>query len=1285
MKQIHKLFAVSILFILIFFCSSTHSALLNLATGPILLSSSSTANVFFILDDSGSMDWEMLMASSLWEACAYDPNVGLYNTLPCGSQAFDGIQRGYGGLGYRNFVYVYRNSDNKYPSNCNDPSYNAIEACPDSGTTDWRFFSSDANLIYYNPSIDYTPWNTSCQTNILCQNASFSAARSNPKQGTIGFSLLKNLGTTTLMTGFAGFPYMIWVDDKGFTGTRPGRGLGLNYNTTSNGIIDLWDSHLRIIVGANNVVVYKDSYNPNLLSINLSSSLVATLSNTTACYNILGNTDLAKQIFAGTLSYTSTDAPGCRTITAAQQNIANWYQYARRRSLASKGAISTIVNNFPNLRYGLSVINNSNKLFVEMPPAGTTDFTTQNANLLSSLMSYEWQALGTPLVPGLEMVGKYYAGSLGAHPTSPITDACQQNFTVLLSDGYWDVSPTSVVTNDVDGDSYSVTLADVARFFYITDLSSLANEVFPSAFDPATYQHMVTFTISFGNKGNLVDSNGNGWPDPPLLASSDWGNPLISNSPAKIDDLWHAAFNSKGGYTAAQSPSDIIDSLSPSFSNFSNRMSSIAAVSQNSTILQTNTNIYRAQFNTQGWTGTVFAYPISINGIVSTIPAWSSACILDGGTCSSPALSAANNPGVTPTNRVIITQDFQAGSKKGIPFRWPTNYTNLKVGNVLPTRIVNLLQFAPYPANTSNGNQITANQLYGQRLINYLRGDHSQEVQNNGSEGFRNRTSMLGDFINSDPLYIGPPSNFYSDTFEIAPYSTFQNTYQNRTPMVAIGANDGMLHIFNALNGSELLAYVPGNRKLNKNLPWLSKPNYTHLYFVDGSPTSADILLNNNWQTVLFDNLRNGGQGLFALNISNPANFTELNASNILLWEFSDEDDADLGYMHGKIQIAKVRTSATTTQWAAIFGNGYNNTEADGFASTTGKAALYILFINQGTDGIWTADQDYIKIPVGATNTTTPNGLAEPYLVDVHGDMIVDYIYAGDLLGNMWKFDITGTSPTTWKTKASILFTAQFANPGDQPITAAPIAQFHPLGASYGIMLYFGTGKFLEPNDNSAKNQVTQSFYGIWDQLNGSVVTKNQLLQQQILDEVTQSVDTNGDGITDSTVQLRQVSNNGINWGTPNQNRGWYINLQAVNSSSNAGERQVSQPLLRGGNVIFTTLLPSPSVCVIGGSSWLMELNAANGGTPIAPPFDLNRDGLFDNSDYILKNSAGNAITVIPGGQKSTVGVIATPSVFLSPDKSKEIKVLSGSTGVSTVTENIGKGAAGRQTWKLLK
>lgn len=1237
-----------------------HGAILNLTQTPLFTATYVPPNVFFELDDSGSMDWEVSVAP-YWNFCAYDPNAtGSYSSsTSCGGiVANDGLVRSYANGDYRYFTYMFQNDDNLYSDSCTSSDYNSIEACTSAGDKEWRIYSSDLNTLYYNPTTIYTPWVGNCTGNV-CTDANFNSVRSNPRQGTGGFGDTKNL---------AGKFYEVWIDNKGYrvSDGRPLRAAAVNATTTANGEIDLWDSHIRIQLNSSNVRVYRSNYNPTIFSIGETETLMATLSSSSACYNILGSADLVRQIYNGSLSYTSTGADGCRTIANAKTNFANWYQYGRRRSFAAKNAIGNIVDRFPNYRYGINVINNTNNFFIEMPASSVTDFSTFNNSLLTSLYSFGWQALGTPLRQGLGRAGQYYDNAISGK-SNPIIYACQQNFTILFTDGYWNDTTAPSYIGDDDYDGISKTLADVARYYYLKDLSSLANIVLPNAYDPATYQHMVTFTIGFGVAGLLKDTDNDGWPNPPLGVSSNWGNPFNSDA-EKTDDLWHAAFNSKGAYLNAQSASTISDSLSKILANIAERSTSAAPVAQNSTILNTNSQIYQSVFNTNNWTGDLLAYSIGLDNTLATTPSWSAGCVLTGGSC---VLTSTSYPGISATNRVVITRNW-TGANNGIAFRWPSNYASYKVSGSLPTNLAQFLGQAPYAANTSTTSQISANQAYGQQLLNYLRGDRSQEKQNGGTYNFRNRTTLLSDIVDSAPIYIAGPSRVYPDNLENTAYSTFRIANQNRPAMIYVGGNDGMVHGFAASNGAEKLAYIPGNRQIFQNLPTLSITPYQHTFFIDATATENDVYYNSAWHTILAGTLGNGGQTLYALDITDPTKFTENNAANLYLFEFSDLNDPDFGYVQGQPIIAKVRTGTNQSKWAIIVNNGYNSTQADGSASTTGKACLFIFFIEAGLNGTWVADQNYIKIPVGPTNLTNPNGLSSPYAVDVDSDYIVDYVYAGDLKGNMWKFDLRSTTPTNWKNNASILYSASFATAGDQPITAPPVVGPHPNGISYGVMVYFGTGKYLEITDNSTSNQVTQSFYGIWDKLQGATVAKSALVQQQILGEATVGGNT-----------FRAVSSNTINWNTspPPQNLGWYVNL-VVNGANN-GERQISQPILRNNNVIFTTMRPSTDACDFGGSSWLMEIDAASGGAPELTPFDSNNDGVFTEEDYLTITIAGKPVKGKISGIKSASGITGTPAVLLTSDKSKEVKVTSGSQGLSTTIENTGKNP-GRQNWRQL-
>lgn len=1264
---------------------SSHAALMDLSDIPLFLGTTADPNVFFQLDDSGSMDWEILTKPH-WHFCAYDPspNGSYSNDTTCGWVVEEGLIRSYGNSNYRYFTYLYINNDNLYSDGCSSSERNAVEACPSADDREWRFYSSDLNFVYYNPDVSYSPWNGPCLTNgTLCSNASFTSARSNPREGESGYSMTKNLN---------GNRYEVWIDDRGYnpSDNRPLRAGAVNHTGTANNEVDLWDSHYQIRLNSSNVEVSRITYSPTTMSIGKTTTLEATLTNTATCYNILGSKNLVRDIFNGTLSVTSTGASGCRTITQAKQNFANWYQYNRKRSLASKSAVSTVVGEYPSFRYGLSVINNYSSLFKEVPASTVTDYTAHNSSLLSGLFSYNWSAYGTPLRRGLDRAGQYFDDTLYGKD-DPIIHSCQQNFTILLTDGFWNGSSPSGGPSDDDGDGVSITVADVAKHYYDKDLSSLPNNVLPNTFDSATHQHMVTYTVAFGVSGLLTDTDNDGWPNPALVENSDWGNPF-SGSPEKIDDLWHAAYNSKGTFLEAQSADVLALKLGAALENISNRVSSAATVAQNSNVLNTNSKVYQANFDSNQWTGQLYAYGISADGEVATIPDWNANCILTGGNCNSPIIPAASNPGIPHGQRVIITRSFD-GSNSGTAFSFPNNYASLKVSGSLPARLYNLLQYAPFDPNTTNAAEITINQDYGSKLIDYLRGDTNQEQQNGGTYLMRNRQGLLADIIHSGPIYVDVPNRYYPDNLESASYNNFKTQYASRQPIVYAGSNGGMLHGFHAGTGAELFAYVPGDRKMHSSLAELSRSTYTHRFMVDGHPSEGDVFINSTWRTIISGALRNGGQTVYALDITDPSLFTEANANQIYLWEFSDENDADLGYVFGGVQIAKVKYSANSYKWAVIFGNGYNNSESDGYASTTGKAALYILFIEQGLDGTWTADTDYIKIPVGTGSTSTPVGLGAPYVVDTNGDFIVDYIYAGDTKGNVWRFDITSTTPINWKSNAAILFSAQQTTSGDQPITASPIVGMHPTGLNNGVMVYFGTGKYIESVDNDPTGAITQTFYGIWDKLDGSTVLKSNLLEQTIEQEITVSVDTDGDQVDDTNYDLREVSDNAINWeapqqvGDPPQHRGWYMNLIANGAASNLGERQVTNALLRNGNIVFTTLIPSASPCEFGGDSWLMELNADNGGQPNAAPFDLDNDGEFDTADYINLGDIdgdGDDDYVPPGGQKSKVGITPTPAVVLSGDKKKEYKILSGSTGLGKVTENTEGGPIGRQNWKQI-
>ncbi len=332
------------------------------------------------------------------------------------------------------------------------------------------------------------------------------------------------------------------------------------------------------------------------------------------------------------------------------------------------------------------------------------------------------------------------------------------------------------------------------------------------------------------------------------------------------------------------------------------------------------------------------------------------------------------------------------------------------------------------------------------------------------------------------------------------------------------------------------------------------------------------------------------------------------------------------------------------------------------------------------------------KIDTLAGSTTVPNGLAAPAPVDIDGDSIVDYIYAGDLLGNMWKFDVSSSNTSTWGVAyaGTPLFQARTATNLIQPITERPQIGLHPTGlpSEKGVMVYFGTGKYIETADNSPTGQNTQTFYGIWDKNPPplAAITRAHLLKQQIIHQST----VHG-------YNVRVTTANNIIWhdttgnptgSPPTTHLGWYMDLLNTQggNTNNGGERQVSNPILRNGRIIFPTLVPTAIVnaCDFGGSGWLMELDAASGARLSFSPFDLNNDGKFDDQDYADTDGDGVGDTQV-SGKESSVGIIPTPGIAAGPDPS-EYKFTSGSTGeIETTSENAGGKDLGRQNWRQLR
>lgn len=541
----------------------------------------------------------------------------------------------------------------------------------------------------------------------------------------------------------------------------------------------------------------------------------------------------------------------------------------------------------------------------------------------------------------------------------------------------------------------------------------------------------------------------------------------------------------------------------------------------------------------------------------------------------------------------------------------------------------------------------------GEERLQWLRGDTSNERRFGGD--FRNRpVTVMGDVVNSDPYYVGTPDFGYNvlPGVEGTSYTAFRNhpDYLGRQRMLYFGANDGMLHAINADTGQERFTYIPN--ALYEHLSALTSPDYDHRYYVDGSPRVGDAYIGGQWRTVLIGGLGAGGRSIFALDVTRPDSFGLGN----VMWELTHPE---LGVAIAQPTIARLPDG----NWYAIMGNGPE--------SDSGRAQLFL--VNLETRQVRLLD-------TGHGSLGNPNGLMTPIPIDLNGDRITDTIYAADLDGNMWKFDVGSNNPANWDIafiEAGIrhpLFTARDASNNRQPITSRPAVGSHPDG---GVMVYFGTGKFFEVGDNIiVTNPPVQTFYGIRD--NGVRITGNRAtaLQQQTIIFEGSVPEFNS---PDQELDLRVVSDNEVNW---NERNGWFIDLLSP-VHGQEGERSVANPLLRAGRIIFTTLIPSSEPCDFGGSGWLMELDAVSGARLAYSVFDLDADGLFNEGDYVEIEIDGETVRVPVSGQRSQVGIIKTPGIISAGDR--EYKYTSGSTGEIGVTAERGSTLGGRQSWRQLR
>ncbi|WP_006788254.1 pilus assembly protein [Thiorhodospira sibirica] len=1185
--------------------NATAQASVNIAHAPLSVSVSVNPNIMFIIDDSGSMDSEVLLPTNdgalWWRTGSHQSFVGLDGNNNAASGILNFNRDGNATADWKKYTYLFPNgtgAGNRVYSDSNHDHFAIPPIAPHA-----YFRSADYNGMYYDPSITYDPWIS--QGSHTFGNVTPNAAPSDPTKGSATFNLTVDQTDTRNHWRFRTQNGMIIPQ-----GTRYHKDS--SWHTASNDMT--WTAEENIGIQYYPATYYQKITSGSYSVSNGSSTIAGDCANPDpAHYLIFKNypSNLSSSSDVDALAYDGgclkryeikegNTFPSGRSYADEMQNFANWFTYYRKRHSATRAAIGIAFEDLSSLRVGAFTINNRS-----LQGMWNYDNSTDRASLFNYLYGLGGNSGGTPNREAL-----HYAGQQFDTNTSIIQYRCQKNFALLFTDGYSNVWTGSNVGNADGGmgvpfeDAHSNTIADIAMRYYKQPLRSAA---FPQgqvpvptgcnvANPPAHLNcnrdlHMVTFGITLGAQGHIFGvthhSIADAHENPPA-----WQNPTTQRNPVQVDDLYHAAINSRGDFFSASNPQMLTASLSAALTDIIARASSSSSsAAASSAVLQSDTLIYTAGFRSEDWSGTFTARRINADGSVSNVSCaecWDAEVKL-----------AAHNP----VSRNIFTRAVgtsSSGSGGGVSLTWSSLHTNQRAA------------LNHTPENTSDS--------LGEARLNWLRGTRGTEHSSLRSRTETGNKRLLGDIIHSDPQY--------------------------KNGVLYVGANDGMLHAFDATSGEELFAYIPSELLLpepgrdHAPLTRLMSPDYTHRYFMDGTPAIAEVTLSGAAKTVLVSSMGAGGRSLFALDVSSPESFS---ASNVL-WEFRDPD---LGYRSGTPAVVRMNDGT----WAVVTGNGYN--------SDSGKAFLFV--INLATGAL------IKKIP---TNDATANGLATPFVTDwPERNLRAQRIYAGDLLGNLWAFDVSGNA-NQWdnQNRRRILFTATDAAGNPQPITSRP---YGARTSDSEAMIVLGTGSYFRTQD--ANDNQVQSLYGIVDHASVpndfTSVARADLLEQKI---IAQRV---VDGKT-----LRVVSDYEIG----EDDKGWFIDL-----NKEMGERVIAGPRTLGRKeqrVRFSTIIPDEDPCGTGLRGFLMDIGLLTGGRTETPVFDLDRDGDFDEDDMrTFTTDDGETITVPPSGLELGSGGGAPLVIDVRDETTEDTQLICDGQGNCEIGRPGDDRNPGRQSWQQLR
>ncbi len=934
------------------------------------------------------------------------------------------------------------------------------------------------------------------------------------------------------------------------------------------------------------------------------------------------------------------DAASSTPATSELVNYANWFAYYRSRILAAKTVTSLAFSELTDkFRVGFHTLSNvpaTSFLTLADFEGGTGNQRETWYNRLANVAIP--MGNDTPLLSGVARIGEWFNAASGTSAelsgsTDPINLSCQKNYHILFTDGYTNqpAKPTALVGNrdgvaippkGVDdlmpesildlkpGDPWpnkviegptavADSLADYALYYWMKDFRPPAlptkvsdNNVPATENDPATWQHLNFAALSLGTEGVLSSFNPKKTEDQITSGAVKWTTPFPTvNRPGVtgVDDLWHAAIAGRSQFVNARDPLELQTGMASILNEIKNAQAARAgAAFSNVNFAKDNNFIYRVTIE-PGWGGTLTKVLVDPSGGGEIAISTKYHDIL-----AAQLTPTSGNPTPWFDSRNVITWDPSA--QKAVPFR---------MGDM----------------PTAQSDTLGSDNAKRAKVIAYLRGDRSNE--GTGLKNFRVRSQILGDIVNSSPVVVGPSRGQYSDATDPG-YEAFKAANASRKKMVYVGSNDGMLHAFDEATGQEVWAYVPStvySSDPDSGLAMLAKkePFFKHQMFVDSTPVAVDVNVGGTWKTLLIGGVGKGGKSYYAIDITEPASVTsEADAASKVLWEFTD---SDMGYTFGKPLIGKTYKDDT---WVAILPAGYNN--------GSGKGKLFFVRLSDG--------HLLRTLETTAGSASDPSGLTQVSgFVLTYKNQFIEQIYGGDLLGNVWRFDISSADTGNWKVEK--LATLTSTDSTAQSVTTAPqIEVDFANGVDRYVMV--GTGRLLHEDDLLTYGSQVQTMYVIRD---GTALKMNDA-------GLPHKPRTDGDFTSISSSSTAGMSGLSV--------KGWYMDLPV-------GERIIA-PIAAELNVLgWAGSLPPENECLPGLSANIYV-----------------RD--FPHADSQLVDSGGNPVASVKVDE-GAVGMELVNLYSETPnDPTLKLAITLGTDG-KTMYISLKKGTLSgdhRMSWRLM-